>query len=43
MPRGEPRIVHHAHATDATTLTRIINEGSITLDPPGIEITVTDV
>jgi Uma2 family endonuclease len=35
---GKPRIVHHARSTGETILTRIVTDGSITLDPPGIEL-----
>jgi Uma2 family endonuclease len=38
-----PRIVHHARATDDTILTRIVTDGVITLDPPGIEFAMADV
>jgi Uma2 family endonuclease len=38
-----PRIVHHARAEGDTILTRIVSEGSITLDPPGIELALADV
>src|SRR6516164_382627 len=39
----KPRIIHHARAIQNTILTRIVNEGSIELDPPGIELAVADV
>jgi len=38
-----PRIVHRTRATSDTILARIINEGSIQLDPPRIENRQTDV
>jgi Uma2 family endonuclease len=34
----KPRIVHHARGTGDTILTRIVTAGSISLDPPGIEL-----
>src|SRR5580704_17148610 len=34
----KPRIVHHARSTGDTILTRIVSSGSISLDPPGIEL-----
>ena len=34
----KPRIVHHARGPGDTILTRIITEGTISLDPPGLEI-----
>jgi Uma2 family endonuclease len=39
----KPRIIHHARATGDTILTRIVTEGHIALDPPGVEIAVADV
>jgi Uma2 family endonuclease len=39
----KPRIVHHARAAGETILTRIISEGSIKLDPPGIELAMADI
>jgi Uma2 family endonuclease len=36
----KPRIVHHARGTGDTILTRIVSDGSIRLDPPGIELTM---
>jgi Uma2 family endonuclease len=34
----KPRIVHHARGTGDTILTRIVTDGGIKLDPPGIEL-----
>ena len=34
----KPRVVHHARNTDDTILTRIVTNGSIRLDPPGMEL-----
>ena len=34
----KPRIVHHARSTGDTILTRIVSDGTIKLDPPGIEL-----
>jgi Uma2 family endonuclease len=39
----KPRIVHHARSTNETILTRIVSEGIIALDPPGLEIAVADI
>jgi len=36
-------IFHHARGEGATILTRIIRDGSISLDPPGLEITLEDI
>jgi Uma2 family endonuclease len=34
----KPRIVHHARSAGDNILTRIVSEGSISLDPPGIDL-----
>ncbi|HXE19440.1 MAG TPA: Uma2 family endonuclease [Castellaniella sp.] len=36
----EPRIVHHARKPDGQVATQILSSGEITLDPPGIKVTV---
>jgi Uma2 family endonuclease len=36
-------IFHHARGEGATIVTRIIREGSVALDPPGLEIALADV
>jgi len=36
-------IIHHARGADDTIVTRIVTEGSIALDPPGIVIAVNDI
>jgi Uma2 family endonuclease len=36
-------IIHHARTTGDAILTRIVREGIITLDPPGLEIGVNDI
>jgi Uma2 family endonuclease len=36
-------IVHHARGTGDTILTRVVQARSVTLDPPGLELTVGDV
>ena len=38
-----PLILHHARQTNGDILTRIVTVGSITLDPPGIEIALADI
>jgi Uma2 family endonuclease len=38
-----PQVIHHARGDDGTILTRIVNEGTIALDPPGIELVVSDI
>ena len=40
---GKPSIVHHARAAGDTILTRIVNEGGIRLDRPGIEFAMADI
>jgi Uma2 family endonuclease len=39
----KPLVLHHARNADGTILTKIVNEGLVALDPPGIEIAVTDI
>jgi Uma2 family endonuclease len=36
-------VVHHSRGSDDTILTRIVTEGTIALDPPGIEIALADI
>jgi Uma2 family endonuclease len=38
----EPLVVHHARQASGALLTRIVTAGTITLDPPGMELHVTD-
>jgi Uma2 family endonuclease len=40
---NEPFILHHARGAGDTILTRVITGGSITLDPPGLELAVADI
>jgi Uma2 family endonuclease len=40
---AQPSILHHARQTNGDILTRIVNDGSITLDPPGIAIALSDI
>src|SRR5262249_54062575 len=39
----KPRIIHHARGAADTILTRIVTEGSISLDPPGLEIALAEI
>jgi Uma2 family endonuclease len=39
----QPLIIHHARGKDDAILTRIFREGTITLDPPGLELALADV
>ena len=38
-----PSVIHHARWSDDTILTRIVRDGVITLDPPGLELALADV
>ena len=38
-----PRVIHHARSSGETILTRIVTEGSIRIDPPGITLAMTDI
>jgi Uma2 family endonuclease len=40
---AQPSILHHARRTGGDILTRIITDGSIALDPPGIAIALSDI
>ncbi len=40
-PEGPP-IVHHQRQGDGTIRTRILNDGSMVLDPPGMELAVSE-
>jgi Uma2 family endonuclease len=39
----EPMIVHHSRGRGDDILTRVVTEGIITLDPPGLELAVADI
>ena len=39
----EPLIVHHCRGSGDTILTRIVTEGTIRLDPPGLDLAVADI
>jgi Uma2 family endonuclease len=39
---GRPPLVHHQRQADGTILTRLLSTGPLRLDPPGIEIDVTE-
>jgi Uma2 family endonuclease len=40
---AQPLIIHHARQADDTFLTRVVRAGTISLDPPGIEISIAEV
>ena len=39
----KPLVIHHARKDDDSILTRIVSEGTIILDPPGIELSIADI
>jgi Uma2 family endonuclease len=38
----KPLVMHHARTGDGPILTRIVSDGTVTLDPPGIELVIAD-
>lgn len=36
-------VIHHARGTGGTILTRVVTEGTIALDPPGLDIALADI
>jgi Uma2 family endonuclease len=40
---AKPLVVHHARGSGETILTRVVTQGSIELDPPGMAVTVADI
>jgi Uma2 family endonuclease len=40
---ARPEIIHHTRGTGDTFLTRVVTEGSIKLDPPGLQLALADV
>jgi Uma2 family endonuclease len=39
----DPRIIHHARGAGDSIATRVVNAGSISLDPPGFEVAIADI
>jgi Uma2 family endonuclease len=39
----KPLIIHHARSDGETILTRIIRDGAVTLDPPGLEFAMAEI
>jgi Uma2 family endonuclease len=39
----QPLIIHHARGNNDTIITHIVREGTINLDPPGLELVLGDV
>jgi Uma2 family endonuclease len=40
---SEPMVVHHARGVGADIITRVVTEGTIALDPPGLDLAVEDI
>jgi Uma2 family endonuclease len=40
---AQPLILHHSRGTGDAIITRIVTEGSIALDPPGLELAMADI
>jgi Uma2 family endonuclease len=40
---SEPMIVHHARGAGGDIITRVVTQGTLALDPPGLTITVEDI
>jgi Uma2 family endonuclease len=40
---NQPSVIHHSRGTGDTILTRIVTDGSIILDPPGLELSLRDI
>jgi Uma2 family endonuclease len=40
---GKPLILHHARGADDAIVTHVVRDGVIALDPPGLELAVSDV
>jgi Uma2 family endonuclease len=39
----QPNVIHHSRGPGGTILTRIVTEGRIALDPPGLELDLADI
>ena len=39
----KPLIIHHARSGGDSILTRIVRDGTISLDPPGLELPLADI
>jgi Uma2 family endonuclease len=40
---GQPLVIHHARGDGGDILTRVVTEGAITLDPPGLTVALADI
>ena len=38
----KPQVIHHARNDNGSILTRIVSEGALVLDPPGIQLSIAD-
>lgn len=39
----KPLVLHHARGSGETILTRVVTQGAIELDPPGLAIAIADI
>jgi Uma2 family endonuclease len=39
----QPSVIHHSRGTGGTILTRIVTEGVMVLDPPGLDLALSDI
>jgi Uma2 family endonuclease len=39
----QPRVVHHSRGDGGIVVMRVVHEGSIALDPPGLELALADI
>jgi Uma2 family endonuclease len=39
----KPLLVHHSRRPDDSILTRVVHHGAVTLDPPGLELSIADI
>jgi Uma2 family endonuclease len=40
---AEPLVVHHARGSGETILTRVVTQGTIALDPPGLGVPLAEI
>ncbi len=39
----KPLVIHHSCRSDDAILTRIVRDGALTLDPPGLDLALADI
>jgi Uma2 family endonuclease len=39
----QPVVIHHARGTEGSIMTRVVTEGAIDLDPPGLALSLSDI